>query len=104
MIKLIAFDLDGTLLGPDLKCSPRVKAAIARAQGMGRVVTLATGRADIARQMLLACSEVVESGMLPNNFPDAGGDPQYNSIDAALWFFEAVRQFFAATKDGRTLL
>jgi len=67
-------------------------------------LTLATGRADIARQILLAFSEVVESGMLPNNFPDAGGDPQYNSIDAALWFFEAVRQFFAATKDGRALL
>ena len=67
-------------------------------------LTLATGRADIARQILLAFSEVVNGGVLPNNFPDAGGDPQYNSIDAALWFFEAVRQFFAATKDGRTLL
>ena len=67
-------------------------------------LTLATGRADIARQILLAFSEVVDGGVLPNNFPDAGGDPQYNSIDAALWFFEAVRQFFAATKDGRTLL
>jgi predicted glycogen debranching enzyme len=67
-------------------------------------LTLATGRIDIARQILLAFSEVVDGGMLPNNFPDAGGAPQYNSIDAALWFFEAVRQFFAATKDGRTLL
>lgn len=67
-------------------------------------LTLATGRADIARQILLAFSEVVDGGMLPNNFPDAGGAPQYNSIDAALWFFEAVRQFFVATKDGRTLL
>src|SRR6201999_4638649 len=67
-------------------------------------LTLATGRVDIARQILLAFSEVVDGGMLPNNFPDAGGAPQYNTIDAALWFFEAVRQFFAATKDGRTLL
>jgi predicted glycogen debranching enzyme len=67
-------------------------------------LTLATGRVDIARQILLAFSELVDGGMLPNNFPDAGGAPQYNSIDAALWFFEAVRQFFAATKDGRTLL
>jgi predicted glycogen debranching enzyme len=67
-------------------------------------LTLATGRAEIARQILLAFAEVVDGGMLPNNFPDAGGAPQYNSIDAALWFFEAVRQFFAATKDGRTLL
>jgi predicted glycogen debranching enzyme len=67
-------------------------------------LTLATGRADVARQILLAFAELVDNGTLPNNFPDAGGDPQYNSIDAALWFFEAVRQYFAATKDGRTLL
>jgi predicted glycogen debranching enzyme len=67
-------------------------------------LTLATGRADVARQILLAFAEYVDGGMLPNNFPDAGGKPQYNSVDAALWFFEAVRQYFAATKDGRTLL
>ena len=67
-------------------------------------LTLATGRADVARQILLAFAEYVDGGMLPNNFPDAGGTPRYNSVDAALWFFEAVRQYFAATKDGRTLL
>jgi len=37
--------------------------------------------------------------MLPNNFPDRGGTPQYNTIDAALWYFEAVRQYFEATQD-----
>jgi predicted glycogen debranching enzyme len=67
-------------------------------------LTLATGQTEVARQILLAFAELVDNGTLPNNFPDAGGDPQYNSIDAALWFFEAVRQYFAATKDGRTLL
>jgi predicted glycogen debranching enzyme len=67
-------------------------------------LTLATGRADVARQILLAFAEYVDGGMLPNNFPDVGGQPQYNSVDAALWFFEAVRQYFAVTKDGRTLL
>ena len=40
----------------------------------------------------------------PTIFRTQAGHPQYNSIDAALWFFEAVRQYFAATKDGRTLL
>ncbi len=44
MIRLIAFDLDGTLLGPELKFSPGVKSAIARAQAQGLIVTLATGR------------------------------------------------------------
>jgi predicted glycogen debranching enzyme len=67
-------------------------------------LTLATGRADVARQILLAFAGCVDGGMLPNNFPDAGGKPAYNTIDAALWYFEAVRQYFAATQDGRTLL
>jgi predicted glycogen debranching enzyme len=67
-------------------------------------LALATGRPDVARQILLAFAEHVDGGMLPNNFPDAGGKPEYNTVDAALWFFEAVRQYFAATKDGRTLL
>jgi len=43
----------------------------------------------------------VDGGMLPNNFPDAGGKPEYNTVDAALWYFEAVRQYFAATQDTR---
>jgi predicted glycogen debranching enzyme len=67
-------------------------------------LTLATGRVDVARQILLAFASYVDGGMLPNNFPDAGGKPEYNSVDAALWYFEAVRQYFAATRDGRTLL
>lgn len=44
MIRLAAFDLDNTLFGPDLVFSPRVRAAIARAQAQGVIVTLATGR------------------------------------------------------------
>ncbi len=66
-------------------------------------LTLSTGRADIARQILLAFARYVDGGMLPNNFPDAGGHPEYNTVDAGLWFFEAVRQYFAATQDTATL-
>jgi len=66
-------------------------------------LALATGRAAIARQILLAFSRYVDAGMLPNNFPDAGGKPEYNTIDAALWYFEAVRQYFEATRDTETL-
>jgi predicted glycogen debranching enzyme len=66
-------------------------------------LTLATGRADIAKNILLAFARYVDGGMLPNNFPDAGGRPAYNTVDAALWFFEAVRQYFAATQDTATL-
>src|SRR5438067_3876697 len=66
-------------------------------------LTLTTGRADVARQILLAFSRYVGSGMLPNNFPDASGKPEYNTVDAALWFFEAIRQYVVATQDTATL-
>ncbi len=66
-------------------------------------LTLATGRSAVARQILLAFSRYVDGGMLPNNFPDAGGNPEYNTVDAALWFFEALRQYFEATQDAVTL-
>ena len=66
-------------------------------------LTLATGRAGVARQILLAFSRYVDKGMLPNNFPDAGGKPEYNTVDAALWYFESIRQYFEATQDDVTL-
>jgi predicted glycogen debranching enzyme len=66
-------------------------------------LALAAGRADAAKQILLAFARLVDGGMLPNNFPDAGGQPEYNTMDATLWYFEAVRQYFAATRDRATL-
>src|SRR5256884_170981 len=67
-------------------------------------LTLATRRPEIAREILFALARYVDGGMLPNNFPDAGGVPQYNTADAALWYFEAVRQYFEATKDAEGIL
>ena len=66
-------------------------------------LTLATGRVEIAKQILLAFARYVDGGMLPNNFPEAGGKPEYNTMDAALWYFEGVRQYVAATNDRKTL-
>lgn len=66
-------------------------------------LTLTAGRAEIARQILLAFAGLVDGGMLPNNFPDAGGEPEYNTVDAALWYFEAVRHYFGVTQDAATL-
>ena len=62
-------------------------------------LTLATGRPQVARAILLAFSEHVDQGMLPNRFPDAGGEAEYNAVDATLWYFEAVRQYVEATGD-----
>jgi predicted glycogen debranching enzyme len=67
-------------------------------------LTLATGRPEIARQILLSFSRYVDRGMLPNNFPDAGGQPDFNTVDAAFWYVEAIRQYYEATQDRETLV
>jgi predicted glycogen debranching enzyme len=62
-------------------------------------LTLATGKYDVARSILRTFAKQVDQGMLPNRFPDAGETPEYNSVDAALWFFEAARAYLAYTGD-----
>jgi len=62
-------------------------------------LTLATGRFDIARSILREFAKHVDRGMLPNRFPDAGETPEYNTIDATLWYFEAVRALLQYTAD-----
>jgi predicted glycogen debranching enzyme len=62
-------------------------------------LTLVTGRPDIARSILYTFSQFVDSGMLPNYLSRSGEPAHYNSVDAALWYIEAVRQYFQATGD-----
>ena len=62
-------------------------------------ICIATGRPWLARNILRTFARYVSQGMLPNYFPRAGEAPQYNTVDAALWYFEAVRQYFEATSD-----
>ncbi len=62
-------------------------------------LTLRTNRQEIAGSILLEFSGHLSAGMLPNRFPDAGEVPEYNTVDATLWYFEAVRAFVEKTKD-----
>lgn len=62
-------------------------------------LAIATGRYDIARDILKEFARHVDRGMLPNQFPDAGTSPEYNTVDATLWYFEAVRALLEATHD-----
>jgi len=66
-------------------------------------LTLATGRADVARRILKTFASFVSEGMLPNVFPGAGDHPAYNTADASLWFFEAWRAYVDATGDVASL-
>ena len=62
-------------------------------------LTLATGRAGIAASLLRTFAKFVDRGMIPNRFPDAGDAPEYNTVDASLWFFIATHDYLRATDD-----
>ncbi len=62
-------------------------------------LTLASGRPKIAKVILLEFAKHISMGMLPNRFPDAGGEAEYNTVDATLWYFEAVRSYAETTDD-----
>jgi len=55
-----------------------------------RGLCLATGRLDDAREILLTWAGSVSEGLLPNRFADAGDAPEYDAVDASLWYVIAV--------------
>jgi predicted glycogen debranching enzyme len=55
-----------------------------------RGLCLATGRLQDARDIALTWAGALSQGMLPNRFPESGENPEYNSVDSALWFVVAV--------------
>jgi predicted glycogen debranching enzyme len=66
-------------------------------------LALVTGRHDVAEGVLRTFAHFVDQGMLPNRFPDQGEPPAYNTVDATLWYFEAIRAYHAATGDDQLL-
>jgi len=67
-----------------------------------RGLCLATGRLRDARDILLAWTETVSEGMLPNRFPDRGERPEFNAVDASLWFIVAAHDYLQLAKEGAT--
>ena len=66
-------------------------------------LTITTGRHDLGKRILTTFARFVDRGMLPNWFPDRGEEPEYNTVDATLWYFQAVRALHAATHDDGLL-
>ncbi|MEI8015319.1 MAG: amylo-alpha-1,6-glucosidase [Nitrospira sp.] len=60
---------------------------------------LVTGRTDVAWQVIASFAAHVSEGMLPNRFPDIGEQPEYNTIDASLWFIHAIDRYLVASQD-----
>ena len=66
-----------------------------------RGLCLATGRLRDARAVLATWAGTVSEGMLPNRFVEQGGTPEYNSVDASLWFIIAVDAMVRASTLSR---
>ncbi|MBC7765803.1 MAG: glycogen debranching enzyme N-terminal domain-containing protein, partial [Hyphomonadaceae bacterium] len=56
-------------------------------------LTMVTGRLDDAKDILTTFSHYIEKGLVPNCFPDQGETPCYNTVDASLWYVDAVHRF-----------
>ncbi len=55
-----------------------------------RGLCTSTGRVSEALSVLERWAAEISEGMLPNRFPDDGGEPEFNSVDASLWFIVAA--------------
>ena len=56
---------------------------------------LLTETRDLIEGFLRYCSQ----GLIPNRFPDSGETPEYNTVDATLWMFQAVHHYLQAKGD-----
>ena len=65
---------------------------------------LVTGRLEIARQIIAAFAAHLSDGMIPNRFPGNGEQPEYNTIDASLWFIHAVDRYLVSSHDKSRVL
>ena len=65
---------------------------------------LARGHLDEAREVLRGFLGHTARGLIPNAFPDRAGDrPEYNTVDATLWTFQAMHHYLQAGGDVRFL-
>jgi predicted glycogen debranching enzyme len=67
-----------------------------------RGLCLATGRLDDARAILLEWAGLVSEGMLPNRFVEGGDAPEFNAVDASLWYIITVQEYLRAQGARRT--
>jgi len=62
-------------------------------------LVLVLGRFDYAREILLRFRDFCKRGLMPNLLPDGMEQPVYNTVDATLWFVNAVLQYLKYTGD-----
>jgi glycogen debranching enzyme len=59
-------------------------------------------RFEQAKQVLGVFAQYVSQGMIPNRFNDYTNQPEYNTVDASLWFVHACFEYARLSKDSAT--
>lgn len=62
-------------------------------------LTLVTKRFQEAREILITYARQCKKGLLPNAFAIGAKEPIYNTVDASLWFVNAVFKYLVYTGD-----
>ena len=60
------------------------------------------GAYEDARDILVEWAGTVSEGMLPNRFPDKGETPEFNSVDASLWYVIASHELLQTASSSCT--
>lgn len=60
---------------------------------------LSTGRYEQALGVLQLFGSAESQGLIPNRFDDYGGEPDYNTVDASLWYIHAADEYLRTSGD-----
>jgi predicted glycogen debranching enzyme len=66
-------------------------------------LTLATGRVQEGRQLLMTFASALRDGLIPNLFPEGQTEGVYHTADATLWFFHAIDAYLRTSGDRSVL-
>ena len=66
-----------------------------------RGLVIATGKKKLAKSIFRTFLSYLDRGMIPNRFPDQGTVPEYNTLDATLWMFVALYEYYAQFEDRK---
>jgi predicted glycogen debranching enzyme len=87
---------DGTILAGFPWFTDWARDSMVAAPGLA----MATGRYGPVARVLNTYAALRRDGLLPNNFAGDQGEPEFNSVDAPLWFILAVEWFARARRDA----
>ncbi|HUB26149.1 MAG TPA: amylo-alpha-1,6-glucosidase [Tepidisphaeraceae bacterium] len=76
--------------------TPSIRGAMISLTGL----FLIPGRHEEARALLESTAELESDGLLPSELPEDSSAPIYHGADVALWFINAVHQYFNYTADS----